>query len=353
MLITSRETRRWVLPKGNRIRGLADHQAAAHEAYEEAGLEGSACPAPLGVFRYRKRRKSGASLNLEVLVFPLAVTHQAEAWPESHARDTRWFSLAEAAAAVEEPDLGALILAFRPDANPPMTRLTPLRRRPHDMQKGNAVFNWFQALLPRQGNFFDLFEAHAKTVMAGADALARLMQGGPAMAEHAREIFEREHEADLITAEVMQTVRRTFITPFDRSAITALIGVMDDSIDEMNQTAKVIGIYDVVTFDQHMRDMTGIAVEAARVANEAIGLLRNLRGNAARLQSLTERLVTLEDQADGIHDRGLKALYLASHDQQNLGAFIVGREIFHCLEKTIDRFEDVANEIQGLVIDHA
>ena len=353
MLITSRETRRWVLPKGNQIRGLADHQAAAQEAYEEAGVEGAVCPAPLGVFRYRKRRKSGASLYLEVAVYPLAVTQQAQVWPESGERDTQWFSLAEAAAAVAEPDLRALILGFRPDANPPPTRWSPLRRRPPGVQKGNVVFNWFQALLPRQGNFFDLFEAHAKTVMAGADALARLMQGGPAMADHAREIYEREHEADAITAEVLQTVRRTFITPFDRSAITALIGVMDDSIDEMNQTAKIIGIYDVVEFDQHMRDMTGIAVEAARVANEAIGLLRNVSGNASRLHSLTARLVALEGQADNIHDQGLKALYLANKDQQTLGSFIVGREIFRCLEKTIDRFEDVANEIQGLVIDHA
>ena len=98
---------------------------------------------------------------------------------------------------------------------------------------------------------------------------------------------------------------------------------------------------------------SGIAVEAARVANEAIGLLRNVSGNASRLHSLTARLVALEGQADNIHDQGLKALYLANKDQQTLGSFIVGREIFRCLEKTIDRFEDVANEIQGLVIDHA
>jgi uncharacterized protein len=353
MLITSRETRRWVLPKGNRIRGLADHQAAAHEAYEEAGLGGVACPAPLGVYRYRKRRKSGASLNFEVQVFPLAVTHQLEVWPEHEERETRWFSLAEAAAAVDEPDLGDLIRAFRPETTTTQAGLRTVLSRTDGLQRGNAMFSWFQALLPRQGNFFDLFEAHARTITAGADALARMVQGGPGMADHVREIFEREQEADELTAEVLRTVRRTFITPFDRSAITALIGAMDDVIDEMNATAKVVGIYDIKEFDTYTRDMTGLVIEAARVMDEAVGLLRKVSANAARLHGLTARLVALEGQADSIHDAGLKALFIASHDQESLRQFVVGRELFRCLEKIVDRFEDVANEIQGLVIDHA
>ena len=214
------------------------------------------------------------------------------------------------------------------------------------------MFGWFQALLPKQGNFFDMFEAHAKTVSAGADALARLLQGGPGMADHIREIVEREHEADDITRDVLQTVRRTFLTPFDRSAITSLIGVMDDSIDQMNQTAGTISTYDVTEFDQPMRDMTGIIVESARLSNEAIGLLRDVRANASRLHDLTERMVKLEGQADGIHVAGIKALYQATGDAHPM-RFIIGREIYSHLEKVVDRFEDVANEIQGLVIDHS
>ena len=352
MLITSRETKRWVLPKGNIIEGLAAHQAAAHEAFDEAGLHGIACPTPLGSYEYRKRRKNGASLMFRVAVFPFAVTSQADEWPECDERDTRWFTLGEAADAVEEDELKALILSFRGITNPADNAGPALLWASGSKKGKSGMFGWFQALLPKQGNFFGMFEAHAVTLTAGADALARLLQGGPGMKDHIREIVEREHEADDITREVLQTVRRTFITPFDRSAISSLIGVMDDAIDQMNQTAGTIEIYDVTQFDQHMRDMSGIIVEAARVTNEAIGLLRNVGANAHRLHELTERLVKLEGEADGIHDAGIKALFHATGDAKPM-QFIIGREIYSHLERVCDRFEDVANQIDGLVIDHA
>src|SRR3546814_13045640 len=85
------------------------------------------------------------------------------------------------------------------------------------------MFAWFQRLLPRQGNFFELFESHAGTVAAGAEALARLLQGGDGMADHIQEIVEREHDADAIPREVLQKERRTFLTPFHRSASSSLI----------------------------------------------------------------------------------------------------------------------------------
>src|SRR3546814_11858881 len=94
------------------------------------------------------------------------------------------------------------------------------------------MFAWFQRLLPRQGNFFELFERHAATLAAGSEALARLLQGGDGMADHIQEIVEREHDADAITRGVLQTVRRTLLTPFDRSASTDLIVSMDEAIDE-------------------------------------------------------------------------------------------------------------------------
>src|SRR3546814_18073693 len=91
---------------------------------------------------------------------------------------------------------------------------------------------WFQRLLPKQGNFFELFESHAATLAAGAEALARLMQGGEGLADHIQEIVEREHDADAIPREVLQTVRRPFLPPFDRSAITALTPPMDQARPE-------------------------------------------------------------------------------------------------------------------------
>jgi len=352
MLITSRETRRWVIPKGNPIRGLDPHQSAAREAFEEAGISGIACPAPIGTYRYDKRRRSGAIREAEVQVFPLAFLTQFADWPEMHERETRWFGLSDAASAVDEPELRALIGSFRePPKNAGLVESALLWARRTSGERVPGV-RWFQALMPKQGRFFEQFQAHAQTLVAGADALARLLQGGDTIAEYAKVIQDREHEADAITREVMQDVRRTLITPFDRSAITSLIGAMDDAIDQMNGTAKAITLFEVTSFDQQMRDMSGIIVEAARITAEAVPLLRSIGSNGNRLHELTERLVRIEGHADEIYDSGLKRLF-REHKDKGAMDFIIGREIYSHLEKVVDQFEDVANEIQGLVIDHA
>lgn len=352
LLITSRDTKRWVIPKGNPIKGLSAHRAAEHEAFEEAGITGIACPAPLGAYRYHKRKRDGSSRLARVEVFPLAFVTQADDWPERDQRDARWFSIAEASAAVDEPELKSMIAAFRkvPKAPSPIMRAVYWVRR----YGGETIpmLRWFQALMPKQGRFFEQFEEHAATLVAGADALARLLQGGPDMAEQCREIFDREHEADDIIRDVLHDVRRTFITPFDRSAITDLIGSMDDAIDQMNQTAKATQLYEVTSFPPQMQDMAGIIVEAARITAEAMPLLRSLSNNSIRLHDLTERLVKLEGHADELHESGLKELYREASGTDAM-RFIVYREIYSHLEKVTDRFEDVANEIQGLVIDHA
>jgi 8-oxo-dGTP pyrophosphatase MutT (NUDIX family) len=113
-MVTSRETKRWVIPKGNVMRAVPPHVAAAIEAEEEGGVRGDILPTPLGVFRYRKTRRDGTSLMLDVDVFPLAVTEELSSWKEKGERERRWFSLDDAADAVEEADLADLIRAFDP-----------------------------------------------------------------------------------------------------------------------------------------------------------------------------------------------------------------------------------------------
>ena len=351
MLITSRETKRWVIPKGNLIEGLDWHQAAAHEAYEEAGVVGIPCPTAIGEYHYSKRRKNNTTRDVAVAVFPLAFTEQLDEWPEQDERETRWFGLAEAARSIAEPDLAALIAGFRAPPTPP-----GLAARIPSVVQAKArqrlpLLSWFHALLPKQGRFFELFEAHSATLVGGAEALALLLRGGEGMDAQIREIVRREHEADDLTRDVLQDVRRIFVTPFDRSAITGLIGVMDDTIDQMNSTASTIALYGVTEFPQPMRDISGIIVEAARVTAEAIPLLRSLGTNASRLHELTARLVQLEGHADEIYDVGLKTAFNEAGD--NAMAFLVKRELYGNLERVVDRFEDIANEIQGLVIDHA
>jgi predicted phosphate transport protein (TIGR00153 family) len=350
MLITSRDTGRWVVPKGNPIPGLSPHEAAAQEAWEEAGLRGYPCAAMLGEFGYVKRRRRGDEA-MTVALYPLAVVEQNADWPERHQRTRRWFAPSAAAAAVAEAELSHLIASFRapPAPSASATRLLPAMRA--GIGRRFPMLGWFQSLMPTQGRFFEQFEQHAATLVAGADALAKLLHGEGSIADQTAAIVAHEHRADDITREVLQDVRRVFVTPFDRSAIIDLIGVMDDAIDQMNKTAHAISLYEMTEFEPQMRDIAGIIVEAARITAEAIPLLRSVNGNGDRLNELTSRIIRIEGQADDIHDAGLKALFQAKQDQPM--QFVIGREIYSHLERIVDRFEDVANEIQGLVIDHA
>ena len=112
LLVTSRQTGRWVIPKGNPIRGLAPPQSAAREAYEEAGIEGEVGESALGAYRYRKGTRFLLPRMARVTVYPLAVTRELDAWPEAHQRRRQWFSRADAARAVDEAALRRIILAF-------------------------------------------------------------------------------------------------------------------------------------------------------------------------------------------------------------------------------------------------
>jgi uncharacterized protein Yka (UPF0111/DUF47 family)/8-oxo-dGTP pyrophosphatase MutT (NUDIX family) len=351
LLVTSRENRRWVIPKGNPSSGMVAHAAAAIEAEEEAGVQGLVCPTPLGTYRYRKRQKNGASLMIDVDVFPLAVNRELTAWKEQGERERRWVSLPEAASMVDEPDLSDLIRSFGPSEFKAAARRTGLAAA--TKSRISPMFAWFQRLLPKSGNFFEMFEAHAQTVTAAADALSRLLQDGTgAAADHIREVIERENDADEITRSVLKTVRETFLTPFDRGTITSLIGSMDDAIDEMQAAVQAIDLYEVREFEQEMKDMAGIIVDAARLTAEAMPLLRDVGRNAGRLHELTERLVRMEGHADDIHRAGLKRGFV-EYSRDDTVRFIVAREVYKHLERIVDAFEDVANEIDGIVIDHA
>jgi predicted phosphate transport protein (TIGR00153 family) len=212
------------------------------------------------------------------------------------------------------------------------------------------MFAWFQRLLPRTGDFFGMFEAHAATLVAAADALAKLVDGG-ARAEQIAEIEKREHEADDLIRDVLRTVRRTFLTPFDRGAITSLIGAMDDAIDEMHAASIAVDLYELRSFESEMKQMVSMIVEAAALTAEAMPMLRDLSRNGGRIHVITEKIVGLEGAADDAHAAGLKKAF-EQHSADPM-KFIVAREIYKHLERITDAFEDVANEIDGIVIDHA
>jgi predicted phosphate transport protein (TIGR00153 family) len=213
------------------------------------------------------------------------------------------------------------------------------------------MLGWFHKLLPREEKFFDLFERHSQTVVAGAEALRALLDGGEAVPRHYQTIMDREHDADNITREVLITVRRTFITPFDRGDIKDLITAMDNAIDQMQKTAKGVMLFDQRSFTPCMREMGDAVVTCATLVREAMPLLKSINTEATRLADITEEIARLENKADDLHDSGLRDLYQANVNGSAM-AFITGNEVYDHLEKVVDRFDDVANRIHGIVIDH-
>lgn len=214
------------------------------------------------------------------------------------------------------------------------------------------MLSWFQALMPREEGFFDLFERHAETLVSGAHALRQLLDGGEGYLDRCQEIRRQEHAADDITRETLLAVRRTFITPFDRSDIRGLITTMDDTIDQMHQTAKATQLYEFREFDASMRRIGDIIVQSAELTRGALPLLRAMRQNAVKLNAFGEEITRIEDEADAIHDQGLKALF-RQHAASGPMSFIVGAEIYGHLEKVVDGFEDIANRVTGIVIEHS
>jgi predicted phosphate transport protein (TIGR00153 family) len=213
------------------------------------------------------------------------------------------------------------------------------------------MFGWFQRLLPQRGDFFVMFEAHAATLVAAADALQHLATNGVSTRDVLAKIRDREHEADDIIRQVLTAVRKTFLTPFDRGSITSLIGAMDDAIDEMLAAARAIDLYELDDLRPEMKEIVNLIAEAAAVTAEAVPLLRNIGANGTRLHQLTGRLVSLEGQADEIHAAGLRRAFQSARSDPL--QFAVAREVFKNLERVADAFEDVANEIDGIVIDHS
>ena len=211
--------------------------------------------------------------------------------------------------------------------------------------------SWFQKIMPREEKFFDYFEQHARTLVEGSRALRELLEPGSDIAACAERVSKFENDADEVTREVMLAVCRTFITPFDRSDIQALVASMDDAIDQMKQTSKGIILYEVTEFDPKMRAIADLSILAADITVEMVSALRNMKKNSNRLMGLAVKMTRLEEQSDDLHDAGLKELFHKHRANDPMG-FIVGGEIYAHLEKIVDRFEDVADQINTIVVEH-
>ena len=213
------------------------------------------------------------------------------------------------------------------------------------------MFKLIKAIMPRSDNFFDLFEAQAKKAQAAAQTLRAILDGGDGTADKCARLSTQEEEADQISYAVMQSIRRSFITPFDRSDIKALSTSLDDAIDQMNKTGKTVMLYDVAEFQTNMRAMGDRIILLSNILAEALPLMRNIGAHSSQLHQMVGEISRIEEQSDQMYDTGLKDLFKATPKDQALD-FVIGAELYDRLEKVCDRFEDVAHVMSDIVIEH-
>ena len=206
----------------------------------------------------------------------------------------------------------------------------------------------FRSLMPKEERFVELFAEHAEKIIAAAQALEDMMGEGADHATHFRRICSIEGEADKVTRTTIQALHRSFITPFDRDQIHQLITLMDETVDSIEDVAQRADLYGVRDFTHDMRDLAAGITQCARLLQEAIGYLPDITRNAETINRLCDEIGQQESAADKRQRDGLRALFATEKDPVIL---IARKEIYQRLEKVSDRFDDVANVLETIVIE--
>lgn len=213
----------------------------------------------------------------------------------------------------------------------------------------------FSKLLPREGNFFEMFNQHAEHIVEASQAFLRLVQNYSDVEKrksHYREVDEAERAADRVTHEVSRALHKTFITPIDRDQIHQLINTMDDVADLIQDAAETMSLYDV----RHMTDdivrLTDLNVKCCERLKAAVGLIGKVRDAATAEATLKtcEEIDKLESDADRVMRSAMSKLFREEPDVREL---IKLKAVYELLETISDRCEDVANLIEGIVLENS
>ena len=204
-------------------------------------------------------------------------------------------------------------------------------------------------LMPREGKFFDLFNAHAERIVEGGRELAAMIGTFTELDAHAQRIDAVERAADKITHECITLLHKTFITPFDRDQIHQLITTMDDILDLIQDVAESIALYDLHSVTPEARQLAEICQMCCDRVKTVVGLLTNIKHPEAILKCC-EEIDRLESDADRVLRGAMSKLFRDEPDVKNL---IKLRTIYELLETISDRCEDVANIIEGIVLENS
>ena len=204
-------------------------------------------------------------------------------------------------------------------------------------------------LMPREGKFFDLFNAHAERILEGSRELAAMLGTFTELEAHAQRIDAAERAADKVTHETIALLHKTFITPFDRDQIHQLITAMDDILDLIQDVAESIALYDLRRITPEAQQLAEICQMSCERVRDTVGLLTNVK-RADAIMKNCEEIDRLESDADRVMRAALSKLF---RDESDIKQLIKLRTIYDLLERITDRCEDVANVIEGVVLENS
>lgn len=207
----------------------------------------------------------------------------------------------------------------------------------------------FGRFLPRETSFFDFFEQHASLTIEGTKEFLSLVTTGANIAAKCRRISDIEHETDTITHRCVEALHKTFITPIDRDSIHRLITRMDDVMDFVEAAAERLELYELFVMTNDVRDLADVLNRSALQVEAAVRGLRSLKDPQATLKLCID-INRLENEADAILRRSVARLF---KEEKNPIIIIKWKEVYENLESATDRCEDVANIIEGVILEHA
>lgn len=207
----------------------------------------------------------------------------------------------------------------------------------------------FGKFLPRETSFFDFFEQHARLTEEGIREFAALAAPGANIIFKAKRIKEIEHETDVVTHRCVEALHKTFITPIERDDIYKLITRMDDIMDNVEATSERIVLYDLTVMRPEVSQMADVLIRSAEQVRKAVSGLRSMKNAQPILQTCVE-INQLENEADALLRAALARIFREEKDTLTI---IKWKEVFEYLESASDRCEDVAQIIEGVVLEHA
>lgn len=213
----------------------------------------------------------------------------------------------------------------------------------------------FGKLMPRDGNFFVMFNQHADRIVEAARAFAQLVgnyNDANLREQYNREVDQAEQAADRVTREVNQALHKTFITPIDREQIHSLINTMDDVADLIQDSAETMALYDVRHMTEEIVRLTDLSVKCCERLRDAIYLLNNIADpkTAEAALKTCEEIDRLESDADRVMRKAMSKLFREEPDVREV---IKLKAIYELLETVTDKCEDVANLIEGVVLENS